>query len=59
MRSAVRFVHWPVFMREIARYKWEPVPIDAPDVVWGNNPDPMGKLQDPDTRPPLQLARRR
>jgi hypothetical protein len=43
----VPFVHWPVFQREIARYFWTPVPVRAPDVRWGNNPDPQGHFQDP------------
>jgi hypothetical protein len=33
------------------------VTIDAPDVVWGNNPDPLGRIQDPGTAQSLYLAR--
>ena len=59
IRRNVSFLHWPVFTREIARYQWELVPLDAPDVFWGNNPDPMGYLlQDPKTAKPLFIARR-
>ena len=32
----------------IARYFWTPVPVKAPDIRWGNNPDPEGHLQDRD-----------
>jgi hypothetical protein len=53
----VDFVHWPVFERELARYKWEVVPLKAPDVMWGNNPDPMGD-DDPNAAPDLYIARR-
>ena len=57
LRHAADFVHWPVFEREMARYKWEPVPLKAPDVQWGNNPDPMGN-DDPRAAPNLYFARR-
>ena len=57
LRHAVDFVHWPVFEREVARYKWEVVPLKAPDVQWGNNPDPMGN-DDPKDAPDLYIARR-
>ena len=59
LRRSVGFVHWPVFQREIARYKWDMIPLNAPDVMWGNNPDPMGQIQDPGTAPDLLIARRR
>ena len=48
MRRTVPFVYWQVFGREIARYFWTPVPVKAPDIRWGNNPDPEGHLQDRD-----------
>jgi hypothetical protein len=57
LRRSVEFVHWPVFDREVARYQWERVPLHAPDVMWGNNPDPMGD-DDPNAAPDLYLARR-
>jgi len=57
LRHAADFVHWPVFEREMARYKWEVVPLKAPDVQWGNNPDPMGN-DDPRSAPNLYIARR-
>jgi hypothetical protein len=57
LRRSVDFVHWPVFYRELLRYKWEPVPLKAPDVMWGNNPDPMGD-DDTSKAPDLLLVRR-
>jgi hypothetical protein len=57
LRHAADFVHWPVFEREMARYKWQTVPLKAPDVQWGNNPDPMGN-DDPRAAPNLYIARR-
>jgi hypothetical protein len=57
LRHAVEFVHWPVFQREMARYKWEAIPLKAPDVQWGNNPDPMGD-DDPRAADDLYIARR-
>jgi len=57
LRHSVDFVHWPVFQREMARYKWEAIPLKAPDVQWGNNPDPMGD-DDPRAAPDLYIARR-
>ena len=58
LRRSVGFVHWPVFQREMGRYNWEPVTLKAPDVMWGNNPDPIGQVQDPATAPSLFIARR-
>ncbi|MGD0346950.1 MAG: glycosyltransferase family 39 protein [Terracidiphilus sp.] len=57
LRRSVDFVHWPVFDREVARYKWEVIPLKAPDVLWGDNPDPMGD-DDPNDAPNLYIARR-
>ena len=57
LRHSADFVHWPVFEREMARYKWEVAPLKAPDVQWGNNPDPMGN-DDPSAAPNLYIARR-
>ena len=57
LRHSADFVHWPVFEREMAKYKWEVVPLKAPDVQWGNNPDPMGN-DDPRSAPNLYIARR-
>jgi hypothetical protein len=41
MRHSVDFYHKPVFDREIHRYQWQQVPVQIPDLAWGNNPDPM------------------
>ena len=59
LRRSVPFVHWPVFQREMDRYQWDAVPLKAPDLVWGNNPDPYGQIQDPATVRDLFIARRR
>ncbi|HVC98376.1 MAG TPA: hypothetical protein VND64_32215 [Pirellulales bacterium] len=40
LRRSVSFVHWSVFRRELARHDWVQVPLHAPDLPWGNNPDP-------------------
>jgi hypothetical protein len=58
LRGSVPFVHWPVFLRQMERYQWEPVSLGAPDVIWGNNPDPMGKAQDPAVAKNIYIARR-
>jgi hypothetical protein len=58
LRYSVPFVHWPVFLRELERYQWVRVPLDAPDVAWGDNPDPWGQADDPFTAKPLYIARR-
>ena len=57
LRRSVEFVDWPVFYREVARYHWISIPLKAPDVMWGNNPDPMGN-DDPGKAKNLLLARR-
>ena len=58
MRRTVPFVHWPIFQREVSRYYWAPVPVKAPDIRWGNNPDPEGHLQDRKTAGDLQFYQR-
>jgi hypothetical protein len=58
MRHSVAFVHWPVFQREIDRYRWIASPVNAPDVMWGNNPDPMAEAQDFNTERKVIVARR-
>jgi hypothetical protein len=59
IRQSVGFVHWPVFQREIGRYQWDVQPVDAPDIVWGNNPDPIAQAQDFNTKRKIIVARRR
>jgi hypothetical protein len=40
LRRSVPFVHWPVFQREASRYAWRRIATGAPDVPFGNFPDP-------------------
>lgn len=58
MRHSVAFVHWPVFQRETDRYQWIAAPVKAPDVMWGNNPDPIAQAQDFHTEREIIVARR-
>ena len=58
LRKSVGFVHWPAFLREAGRYHWVPVGLKAPDVMWGNNPDPMAQEDDIGKAPDLVIARR-
>jgi hypothetical protein len=58
IRHSVDFVHKAVFERELARYQWEEAPVKIPDVIWGNNPDPMMWQNYPDEMTYLFLARR-
>jgi hypothetical protein len=46
LRRTVPFVYWPAFKREVDRYYWTQVAVKAPDIRWGNNPDPEGHIQD-------------
>jgi hypothetical protein len=39
-RPGVPFGVWPAFVEEVARYRWERLPTEAPAVYNGNNPDP-------------------
>jgi len=58
LRYSVDFTNWPVYEKEVARYQWTPIPIPAPDVEWGNNPDPMGQPDASDVPAELYIARR-
>jgi len=58
LRRTVPFVYWQVFEREIARYYWRPVPLRAPDIRWGYNPDPQGHVQDRARAPDLLFFER-
>jgi len=58
LRHSVPFEHWPVYEREVQRYAWTPVPLEAPDVIWGNFPDPVAKELNPIHPHPLFIARR-
>ena len=44
LRKSVPWVHWSVYLAEFGRYSWNQIPLDAPDVKWGNNPDPAALL---------------
>jgi hypothetical protein len=57
LRRSMNSVHRREVDRELRRYIWQPVPLKAPDVRWGNNPDP-GADEDPDTAPNLYIGRR-
>ena len=52
LRSSADFGHWPVFQRALARYEWEQIPIQAPDIPCGACPDPT--VQEPQTDRPSQ-----
>jgi len=58
LRQSVGFVHWPVFQREIVRYQWSVAPLKAPDIPWGNSPDPMAEAQNFTTEQNIIVARR-
>ena len=59
VRQSVSFLHWPVFQREIARHRWVTAPIHAPDIPFGNNPDPEAQARWTHPDPPdLILAER-
>ena len=58
LRRSVNYVHWPVFTREAARYEWAEVFLPAPDVTWGNNPDPTAEAQDTAKAQTIYVARR-
>ena len=58
LRRSVEFVHKPVFEREMARYQWAEAPVKIPDLIWGNNPDPMMWQEYPAEMTYLYLARR-
>jgi len=53
LRRSVPFVYWPAYKREVERYYWTQVPVKAPDIPWGNNPDPEGHTQDRAAAPDL------
>ncbi len=58
IRRSIDFVDWTVFNREVQRYQWTPVPVSAPDIQWGNNPDPIAENQDPAEAPDLLILQR-
>ena len=58
LRRSVKHVHWPVYDREVERYLWSEVSLSAPDVPWGNNPDPIAEDWDTAQAPMAYVARR-
>jgi hypothetical protein len=40
LRRSFQSLHWSVFKREVDRYLWNRIPVHAPDIPWGNNPEP-------------------
>jgi hypothetical protein len=58
LRLSVGFVNWPIFLSEVRRYRWTQVPVQAPDLPWGNNPDPMSQYEIRSQRPVLFFAQR-
>ncbi len=59
LRRSVPFLHWPVYRRELGRYQWSEVTsVRAPDIIWGNNPDPVSEARDPAKAPTIYIARR-
>ena len=48
LRQSAKKFHWPVYLRELGRYQWSEVTsVRAPDISWGNNPDPRCVLPGP------------
>ncbi len=43
LRRSADFGHWDVYQREMRRYRWDPVPLQAPDIKCGNCPDPIAQ----------------
>jgi hypothetical protein len=42
IRRSWPYAHWSAYLREMGRYQWKQVSVSAPDIPWGNNPDPWG-----------------
>lgn len=40
LRRSVSWVHWRAYERALQLARYRQVPLDAPDLPWGNNPDP-------------------
>ncbi|MBI5432241.1 MAG: hypothetical protein HZA52_05350 [Planctomycetes bacterium] len=59
LRRTVRWVHWPAYERALARARYQRGALDAPDIPWGNNPDPSAHWSRiPFPVAPLTLLRR-
>ena len=57
LRKSVDFVYWPAYQREIQRYEWTRVPVNAPDIPCGDCPDPVQRY-DAAHAPEIYVARR-
>ncbi|MCK6446272.1 MAG: hypothetical protein L6Q99_07765 [Planctomycetes bacterium] len=40
LRRSVSWVHWRAYERALQLGRYRQLPLDAPDLPWGNNPDP-------------------
>jgi len=63
LRRSADFGHWDVYQREMRRYQWDLVPLQAPDIKCGNCPDPIAQDfqaegYDPAHAQPIFFARR-
>ena len=58
LRRSVPWVHWPVYLDELGRYAWDEIPLNAPDVQWGNNPNPAALLSQSSPSALIYVARR-
>jgi len=41
LRPSVTVTHWKAYERAFARHGWRELETAAPDITWGNNPDPL------------------
>ncbi|MCC6409838.1 MAG: hypothetical protein IT453_21980 [Planctomycetes bacterium] len=59
LRRTVGWVHWPAYERALAAARYQRGSLDAPDIPWGNNPDPSAHWSRiPFPVAPLTLLRR-
>lgn len=43
LRRSADLGHWNIYQRELQRYRWQPIAIQAADIVCGNCPDPIAQ----------------
>jgi hypothetical protein len=57
LRRSADFGHWLVYQRELTRYSWEPMPIEALDIRCGICPDPLAQehKEDQDVQHPAKI----
>ena len=58
LRRSVHWVQWPLYLNELGRYTWSQIPLNAPDMQWGNNPDPAALLSRSSPSATIYVARR-